>query len=224
MKTTFNTRFSKVALLGTLLACAYLAVPTMHSNAQTTPPTQPSVASLPFKGGAWTLDTAHTSVNFSVRHMIVSQVRGRFNTFSGVINVDGKDFTKSSIQFTIQAASVDTNQPARDAHLKTADFFDVAKYPTITFKSDSISKVEGNRFIAHGVFTMHGVSKPIDLPFALYGPLKDAFKQVRFGIQSNLKINRQEYGVKWNQTLDNGGLAVGNDIDIELNLEATPAA
>jgi polyisoprenoid-binding protein YceI len=223
MKTTatFIPIFSQVALLGTLLVSAYVSVPTAQGSAQTRPSTQ---ATLPLKSGAWTVDAAHTSVNFSVRHMVVSQVRGRFNSFSGVINVDAKDFTKSSVQFTIQVASVDTNQPQRDAHLKTADFFDVAKYPTITFKSTSISKTDGNRYTAHGVFTMHGTSKTIALPFTVQGPVKDSFGTVRAGLQSNLKINRQDYGVKWNQTLDNGGLAVGNDIDIELNLEATPPA
>lgn len=222
MKTPFTTRIAPLALLGTLLVGACVTLPKAQSSAQTTTPAQP--AALPVKGGAWTLDTTHTSVNFSVRHMVVSQVRGRFNTFSGTINVDAKDFTKSAVQFTIQAASVDTNLQARDAHLKSADFFDVAKYPTITFKSTSISKVAGDRYVAHGLFTMHGVSKAIDLPFTVYGPVKDAFGKVRAGLQSNLKINRQDYGVKWNMTLDNGGLAVSDEVDIELNLEATPPA
>lgn len=172
--------------------------------------------------GAWSIDVAHTSINFSVRHMVVSQVRGRFNQFGGTLAVAGADLSGSSVRFTIQAASIDTNQPQRDAHLKTSDFFDVAKYPTITFRSSSITK-NGAGYVAHGAFTMHGTTKEIDLPFQLSGPVKDAFGTTRIGLQSRLRLNRQDYGVRWNMPLDNGGLAVGNDVDIEINLEATPA-
>ncbi len=195
-------------------ASALLAVSAPVSHAQATP-------SIRFDGD-WAIDTTHTSANFSVRHMLVSQVRGRFNKFSGAIHANGKDFSKSTVLFTIQAASIDTNEPQRDGHLKSADFFDVAKYPEITYKSTSITKLSGNKYVAHGVFTLHGVSKPVDLPFTLSGPLKDAFGQVRFGLQSILRINRQDYGVKWNQKMDTGGWAVSNEVDIELNLEANP--
>ena len=183
----------------------------------------PSAAQAPATlKGDWAIDTTHTSANFTVRHMLVSQVRGRFNKFNGTIHADSKNFSNSSVQFTIEAASIDTNEPQRDGHLKSADFFDVAKYPEITYKSSSITHTAGNKYVAHGTFTMHGISKPLDLPFTLNGPLKDAFGQVRFGIQSNLRINRQDYGVKWNQKMDTGGWAVSNEVDIELNLEATP--
>ena len=172
--------------------------------------------------GAWVTDPTHTSITFSVRHMVVSQVQGRFDKSSGVIAADSKDISKSSVSFTIQTASIDTNQPQRDAHLKTADFFDAAKYPEITFKSSRIEKKDDGSYVAHGTFTMHGTAKEIDLPFEVAGPIKDAFGMNRFGLHAKLRLNRQDYGVKWNQAMDNGGLVVGNDVDIEINLEAVP--
>ena len=165
----------------------------------------------------------HTSIGFSVQHMVVSHVQGRFDKFAGSIVADSKDLSKSAVDFTIQAASVDTNVPARDAHLRGADFFDAAKYPTITFKSASIEKKDDGSYVAHGPFTMHGVTKTVDLPFTVIGPIKDAFGMIRLGMQSKLRVNRQDYGVKWNQNLDSGGVVVGNDVDIEINLEATAA-
>jgi len=213
-----NIRFNVVR---TAALAALLGLASMVSLA---PASLADGSKLQSGSAGWTIDTAHTGISFSVRHMVVSRVRGRFNSFSGSVVANTSDFTKSSVQFTIQVASIDTNQPQRDAHLKTADFFDAAKYPQIIFKSSSISKVSEGKYVAHGSFTMHGVTKQIDLPFDLYGPLKDAFGQVRLGIQASLIINRQDYGVKWNQKLDSGGLAVSNDVDIEINLEATPAA
>ncbi len=173
--------------------------------------------------GKWDVDPAHTSINFSVQHMVVSHVQGRFNKFSGSITADSKDVSKSSVDFTIQTASIDTNVPPRDAHLKGPDFFDAAKYPTITFKSSGIDRKDDGSYVAHGVFTMRGVSKNVDLPFTVLGPIKDAFGSNRFGLQTKLRVNRQDYGVKWNMPLDGGGVVVGNDVDIDINLEATPA-
>ncbi len=173
--------------------------------------------------GDWTIDLSHTGISFSVRHMVVSTVHGRFNKVSGSIHAAGKDIESSTVDFTIQVASIDTNEPQRDAHLKSADFFDATKYPTISYKSRSISKVGAGKYVAHGDFTLHGITKKLDLPFTLSGPVKDAFGQTRLGLQSNVRINRQDYGVKWNMKLDKGGLAVSDDVDIEINLEATPA-
>ncbi len=171
--------------------------------------------------GTWQVDPMHTNINFAVRHSGVNLVRGRFNDFSGTIVADGEHISKSSVQIAIQAASIDTGVVPRDNHLKTADFFDVATYPQITFQSSRVTK-KGSSYVAHGTFTMHGVSKEIDLPFQLSGPVKDGFGTPRIGVQSKLRINRQDYGVKWSQALDNGALAVGNDVDIEINLEAIP--
>ena len=226
----FNTTKKSIALaasgFGLLYAVSVISAVTQAQTPSAAP--KPAlaaarpVAALPIDG-KWDVDVMHTSIGFSVQHMVVSHVTGRFNKFSGSIVADSKDLGKSSVEFTIQAASVDTNVPARDAHLKSADFFDAAKYPTITFKSSGIDKKDDGSYVAHGAFTMHGVTKTVDLPFTVVGPIKDAFGLIRFGLQSKLKVNRQDYGVKWNQTLDSGGVVVGNEVDIEINLEATAA-
>lgn len=203
----------------TILSCISLVSTVALASASTTAFAQTTA---PVKGD-WTIDLSHTGINFSVRHMVVSTVHGRFNKVSGAIHAAGKDIENSTVDFIIQVASIDTNEPQRDAHLKSTDFFDATKYPTITYKSHSISKVGVGKYVAHGDFTLHGITKKVDLPFTLSGPVKDAFGQIRLGLQSNLRINRQDYGVKWNMKLDRGGLAVSDDVDIEINLEATPA-
>ena len=223
----FNNTKKSIALAASGFGLLY-AVSVISAVTQAQVPPKTTLAAvrpggaLPMEG-KWDVDVMHTSVGFSVQHMVVSHVTGRFDKFSGSIVADSKDLSKSSVEFTIQAGSIDTNVPARDAHLKSADFFDAAKYPTITFKSSGMDKKEDGSYVAHGAFTMHGVTKTVDLPFTVVGPIKDAFGMIRFGLQSKLKVNRQDYGVKWNQNLDSGGLVVGNDVDIEINLEATAA-
>ena len=228
MKRTITKKSIAVgaSVFGLLYAVSVIGAVT---QAQTPPPVPKTAlaaarpgAAIPMDG-KWDIDAAHTSIGFSVQHMVVSHVQGRFNKFDGGIVANSKDLSKSSVNFTIQASSIDTNQPQRDAHLKSADFFDTAKYPTITFKSTGIDKKDDGSYVAHGTFTMHGVSKEIDLPFTVVGPIKDAFGMTRLGLQSKLRVNRQDYGVKWNQNLDGGGFVLGNDVDIEINLEATAA-
>jgi polyisoprenoid-binding protein YceI len=150
---------------------------------------------------------------------MINDVHGSFNDFAGTIVVNEKDISKSSVDFTAKVASIDTNVPQRDTHLKSPDFFDAEKYPEISFKSTRIEQA-GNGLRAIGTFTMHGVSKTISIPFHATGPVVDGFGDTRFGVQANLQLNRQDYGVKWNQVLDNGGLAVDNIVRINLDLEA----
>ena len=226
LQTSMRTATSRKRLAFAALTCglafaAFLPVPFAQAqDAPTTP--QPAHSTQPLKlTGTWQIDPMHTNINFAVRHSVVNQVRGRFNEFSGTISADAEHINKSSVQFTIQAAGIDTGVSLRDGHLKSAEFFDAATYPQITFQSSRVSK-KGSGYVAHGTFTMHGVAKEIDLPFQMYGPVKDSFGTPRLGVQSRLRINRQDYGVKWNQILDNGGLAVSNDVDIEINLEAVP--
>ena len=222
-KKTIALAASGVGLLYTLsVVCAVTQAQTSAAAPKTALAANQATAALPIDG-KWDIDVSHTSVGFSVQHMVVSHVQGRFNKFSGSIVADSKDLSKSSVDFTIQAASVDTNFPARDAHLKSPDFFDTAKYPAITFKSSGVEKKDDGSYVAHGLFTMRGVTKTVDLPFTVVGPIKDAFGMIRLGLQSKLRVNRQDYGVKWNQNLDSGGVVVGNDVDIEINLEATAA-
>ena len=170
----------------------------------------------------WNLDPAHTSVQFSVRHLMVSNVRGEFAKVNGSIEVDEKDLTHSKIQAAIDAASIDTRIEKRDAHLKSPDFLDVAKYPTITFVSKKIEQVDPGHFKVTGDLTLHGITREVSLD--VEGPtpeIKDPGGKVRAGAQATTKINRKDFGVTWNQALETGGVAVGDEVTITIDVEAT---
>jgi polyisoprenoid-binding protein YceI len=170
--------------------------------------------------GTYEIDPAHTTIGFSVRHLAINNVPGRFREFNGTIQYDQQNVTKSSVAFTAKAASIDTGVEQRDTHLRSADFFDVAHHPEITFKSTRVEKKGENDFIAYGDFTLRGVTKQVALPFKLYGAIKDPWGKMRVGVEAGLTINRQDYGVSWSQQLDNGGLVVGNDVKVSLFVEA----
>jgi polyisoprenoid-binding protein YceI len=159
------------------------------------------------------IDPNHSSVNFSVTHMMVSTVNGRFNTFEGKILYDDKDVTKSSVNVTIKTASVNTDNTSRDNDLRSAGFFDADKFPEITFQSKSVEK-KGSDYVAHGTLAIKGVAKDVDLPFQLKGPV-DAGKMGKvMGAHASLTVNRQDFGVS------KGGGMVGNEVKIDLNVEA----
>jgi len=164
------------------------------------------------------IDNAHTQIGFKVKHMIVATVLGKFNEFSGQVFYDEADVTKSTVQGTIKVASISTDNPKRDEHLRSADFFDVATHPDITFKSKKIIK-QGNGFVAFGDLTIRGVTKEIKVPFTITGKLVDPWGKTRIGLEATAAINRQDFGVSWNKALDNGGLLVSNDVKIEINAE-----
>ncbi|MEW6129790.1 MAG: YceI family protein [Acidobacteriota bacterium] len=170
--------------------------------------------------GVYGFDPAHSTIGFSIRHLVINKIPGRFKDYKGTINFDSADITKSSVEFTAKVESIDTGVQARDNHLRTADFFEVAKYPELSFKSTRVVKKGKTDFLAIGTFTLKGVSKELTIPFKLNGPIKDPWGKLRIGIEANLTINRQDYGVSWSQKLDSGGLVVGNDVDIQLNIEA----
>lgn len=167
------------------------------------------------------IDPVHSPVAFSVKHMVVNTVHGRFNDYSGQILYDEKDPSKSSVNVTIKAASINTDNGQRDGHLKSADFLDVEKHPEITFQSKSVAKT-GDGFVAHGVLTIRGVSKDVDLLFKLNGPIRVGGNNL-LGAEANLTINRQDYGVSWSKALDSGGLVVANEVKIDINVEAPQA-
>ncbi len=167
------------------------------------------------------IDPVHSTVAFSVKHMVVNTVHGRFNDYSGQILYDEKDPSKSSVNVTIKAASINTDNGQRDGHLKSADFLDVEKHPEITFQSKSVAKT-GDGFVAHGVLTIRGVSKDVDLLFKLNGPIRVGGNNL-LGAEANLTINRQDYGVSWSKALDSGGLVVANEVKIDINVEAPQA-
>ncbi len=167
----------------------------------------------------YTSDPAHSSIEFSVKHMVITNVKGTFDIFEAVIMFNPENLDQSSVDVSIDVASVNTRDEKRDEHLRSPDFFDAAKFPVITFKSSKISK-KGDGYIAAGTLTIRGVSKEVELPFQLNGPITNPWGQVVMGIELDFKINRKDFGVNWSKTMDNGGLVVGDDVKIEINLEA----
>lgn len=165
------------------------------------------------------IDPAHTNVGFGVRHLVLSKVKGNFKEFAGTIVYDEEDITRSSVNVTIQAASINTENAKRDKHLRSPDFLDAEKFPTLTFKSKRIEKSQ-NGIVAVGDLTIHGVTREVALPFTLLGKVVDPWGNTRIGAEASLTINRHDYGVSWSQKMDSGGLVVGDDVEIELSVEA----
>lgn len=170
----------------------------------------------------YNIDPVHSSVAFKVRHMMVSDVKGGFESFSGAVKLDPTNIENSSVEVTIEAASVSTHNEKRDGHLKSPDFFDVEKFPTISFKSKKVTK-KGDGFVALGDLTMHGVTKEIELPFTLTGPVNAGPASI-IGVSAATELNRQDFGVSWNKTLDSGGAVVSDKVRIEIEVEAKKQA
>jgi polyisoprenoid-binding protein YceI len=167
--------------------------------------------------GTYDIDTVHSNVGFKVRHL-VSKVSGEFTDFSGTIVADFEKLDTSSVEFTIQTASIDTRNEKRDGHLRSGDFFDAENYPEITFKSSKITKVDDDTFAVAGTLSMHGVSKEITLMVDFLGEMT-AMGGTRAGYELTTTLNRKEYGVAWNRALDSGGFVLGDDVEININLE-----
>ena len=168
---------------------------------------------------AYTIDPAHTFSEFSIQHLVISNVKGGFPDISGEILYDAEDISKSSVEVILKVSSINTNVKDRDDHLRSPDFFDVEKHPDITFKSTKVERTETGLMIT-GTLTIKGVSKQVSFPFELNGPVTDPWGNPRIGVQGKLTINRKDYGLTYHQVLDNGGLVIGHDVHIELNLEA----
>ncbi|HXX30985.1 MAG TPA: YceI family protein [Myxococcaceae bacterium] len=181
-----------------------------------------AVLAVPLSAGAsdWQFDSAHTSAQFAVRHLMVSTVRGAFSGITGTASFDEKDLGKSSVQVSIPAASVDTREPKRDTHLKSSDFLDVEKFPSITFKSTKVSAhpTEGS-FQVEGNLTIHGVTKPVVLQVEMTPELKGPGGAPRRGVSASTKINRKDFGLVWNRSLEAGGVMVGDDVSIQIDAE-----
>jgi polyisoprenoid-binding protein YceI len=173
-----------------------------------------------FAAETYEIDKAHSSVTFSVRHMLISNVPGRFTDVGGTIVYDEQDPSKSAVNAIIKTASINTDNANRDNHLRNADFFDAEKYPTIIFKSKRVEK-RGDRWIAIGDLTIKDVTKEVELPFE-FAKLQTQRGTI-IGITTETRINRQEYNVAYNQLLEGGGAAVGNDVKITISLEAKPS-
>lgn len=163
-------------------------------------------------------DKAHTHIGFTVKHMVIATVPGKFQDYDIEFIFDEKDLSKSSVKATIKTASIFTDDQKRDEHLRSADFFDAVNYPEITFVSNNISK-KGDSYVAKGTLTIRGISKEIELPFTILGPINDPWGNTKIGVSAETKINRLDYKVSWNKTLDTGGLVVSNDVNIKLDVE-----
>jgi len=171
-------------------------------------------------GVTYQIDPDHSSFQFKVRHMTVSNVRGEFKKVKGVVSIDGNDLTGSKVELTLDAASVNTDNAKRDEHLRSEDFFDVARYPTIAFVSKKVTKVDQNRLKVIGDLTIRGVTREVFVD--VDGPsleVKAPGGNIRRGATGTLKINRKDFGMAWHKTLDNGGLVVGDEVNISVEVE-----
>ena len=169
------------------------------------------------------IDTAHSSANFSIKHMMIAKVHGCFEKLSGTLLLDSTDITKSSVQASVEAASINTREAQRDAHLKSADFFDVEKYPTLDFKSTKVEK-DGDELKVTGQLTIHGVSK--EVVFQVDGPsqeMKDPYGNIKIGISATTKIKRKDFGLGWNAALEAGGVLVGDEVALSLDIQFAKA-
>ena len=168
----------------------------------------------------WQMDLAHSSFQFKIRHLTVSNVKGDFNKFQGVANIDDQNISHLKVEVAIDVASVNTGHAQRDEHLRGPDFFDVTKYPTITFVSKKVNKTETNRLKVIGYLTLRGVTREVTVD--VEGPtpeVKDPWGNFRRGVTATTKINRRDFGLTWNKVLDTGGLVVGDEVDIYIEVE-----
>lgn len=167
----------------------------------------------------WSFDKAHSKVTFSVTHLMISEVSGQFKEFEGKVVSKSDDFADSQIEFTIKVGSINTDNEKRDGHLKSGDFFDAEKYPTITFKSKSFKKAKGKNYKLTGDMTIRDVTKEITLDVIYYGTMKDGYGNTKAGFKITAEINRMDYGVKWNSVLEGGGVVVGETVTLVCNVE-----
>ncbi|MGX5688074.1 YceI family protein [Arcticibacter tournemirensis] len=167
----------------------------------------------------WTADKVHSTVKFSVSHLVISEVEGQFKNFEGTIASKSADFNNSAITFNIDVKSIDTENSDRDKHLLGPDFFDADKYPQMAFKSTSFKKLSGNKYLLTGNLTLHGVTKPVKFNVTYGGTAKDGYGNTKAGFKASTVINRFDYNLKWNALTEAGGATVGKDVTIELKLE-----
>ena len=168
----------------------------------------------------WQIDSAHSGIHFSVRHLVIAKVRGQFSRWTGVLTVPDGDFAKATVDVTIDATSIETGVADRDAHLKSADFFDVTSFPELTFRGRRVEAKESDRFALVGDLTIRGISREVTLDVESAGQTKDPWGNVRAGFAGKTAIERKEFGLTWNQALEAGGVMVGDRVEIEIEVEA----
>ncbi len=178
------------------------------------------LALLPLSAETYEIDKVHSVVSFEIRHLL-TKVRGGFSDFEGLIRFDPDKPEASSVNVSIQAASIDTNHDKRDEDLRSDSFFEVETYPEITFESSAVIKTGDNAYDIKGTFRMHGVSKEITLPVGFLGAITDNRGNHKVGFEASVSLDRKHYGIVWNRALDGGGLVLGDDVDISINIQAT---
>ena len=169
---------------------------------------------------AWNIDTAHSQITFTVRHMVFAKVRGRFGKWAGTLQLDPQDLGRSRVEVTIDAASIDTSDATRDGHLKSPDFFDAARFPELKFTSRSVETRGPDKARITGDLTLHGVTREVALDAEVAGRGKDPWGNERIGFSATGSLDRTHFGLAWNQALEAGGLLVGTRVDIEIDLQA----
>lgn len=190
----------------------------------TTPAATPTTATpgstLSSRVSTWELDLAHSSANFSVKHMMIAKVHGSFSKLSASLKLDRVNLANSSVEATIDAASIDTHEPKRDEHLRSPDFFDAKNFPTLTFKSRRFEAAGGDQLRIIGDLTLHGVTKEVTLEVeAADTEMKDPFGNIKIGASATTKIKRKEFGLSWNAALETGGVLVGDEVSITLDVQ-----
>jgi len=173
--------------------------------------------------GTWVLDKPHTHIAFAAKHAMVSTVRGSFADFDGTLTIDGANPANSKVEVTIQTASISTANEQRDGHLKSPDFLEVEKFPTLTFTSTSVTHTGGDDFTVLGDLTIHGVTKPVELKVDFQGASTDPYGTRKIGFEATTSISRKEFGLVWNAALETGGWLVGDTVKITLDVEANAA-
>lgn len=172
----------------------------------------------------WQIDSAHSGIHFSVRHLVISKVRGQFSRWSGALSVPDGDFSKATVDVTIDTSSIETGVADRDAHLKSADFFDVEVYPEATFRSRRVEPQGGDSYRLVGDLTLHGVTREVVLEVDSAGQTQDPWGNLRAGFAAKIALDRKEFGLTWNQALEAGGVMVGDKVEIEIEIEAVREA
>jgi polyisoprenoid-binding protein YceI len=168
----------------------------------------------------WVIDPDHSVAVFSIRHMMIANVHGHFNKIKGAIYFDPDDVIHSSVEVSIDVSSICTGIKKRDKHLCSPDFFDVEKYPEILFKSTKVESTDGRRCKVNGDLTIHGITKPVTLKVEYFGPIKSPFGATSLGFSAKTKINREDFGIKWNMDMEGGGVMVGREVEINIDVEA----
>lgn len=170
--------------------------------------------------GTWMIDPAHSRIGFSARHAMISTVRGAFNELEGEFHADPDDLAGSHATVTLQAASIDTRNAQRDEHLRSPDFFDVEKFPTISFTSTNIEEIHERAYIVTGNLTIRDITQQITVPLELAGVMVDSFGVTRVGFEGSRRVRRRDYGLEWNMPMDKGGVLVSEKIDLEFEISA----